>query len=47
VELQTKADEALQKPELHPLMKRLYESIKASASIDLRPFPDEGFEEEF
>jgi len=47
VELRTKADEALQKSELHPLMKRLYESVKASASIDLRPFSEEDFEEEF
>ena len=47
VELQTKADEALHKSELHPLMKRLYESVKASANIDLRSFPEDGFEEEF
>ena len=34
-------------PQLDPLLKRLYEAIRASASIDLQPFPEEDSEEEF
>ena len=47
VDLKTKAEEALGDTHLHPLMRRLFESIRASASIDIRPFPEEEFEEEF
>ncbi len=47
VELRTSAEAVLADPQLHPLLKRLHEAIKASASIDLRPFPDQEDEEEF
>jgi hypothetical protein len=47
VDLGTSADAALTDPQLHPLLKRLYEAIKASASIDLRPFSSDEDEEEF
>jgi hypothetical protein len=47
VDLGTSADAALTDPQLHPLLKRLYEAIKASASIDLRPFSSAEDEEEF
>jgi hypothetical protein len=47
VDLGTSADAALTDPQLHPLLKRLYEAIKKSASIDLRPFSSDEDEEEF
>jgi hypothetical protein len=46
VDLRTSAEAALSDPQLHPLLRRLCEAIKAAASIDLRPFPDVE-EEEF
>jgi hypothetical protein len=46
-DLRTSAEGALADPQLHPLMKRLYEAIKASATVDLRRFPEEEDEEEF
>ena len=47
VNLHTSAEAALADPQLHPLMKRLYEAIKGYASVDLRPFPDQEEDEEF
>ena len=47
VDLRTSAETALANPQLHPLMRRLYEAIKAFASIDIRPFADGEDEEEF
>jgi hypothetical protein len=47
VDLRTSAEAALAHPQLHPLMKRVYEAIKASPSINSRAFPDGEDEEEF
>jgi hypothetical protein len=47
VNLGASAEAALTDPHLHPLLKRLYEAIKASASIDLRPFSSDEDDEEF
>jgi hypothetical protein len=46
-DLGTSAKAALADPDLHPLLRRLYEAIKASAAAELRPFSSEEDEEEF